>query len=1012
MTTQNRLVGARRSLIVAWIFLISVLIAPPGSVHAADSTWDGDTNGDFTNTNNWDAGVPGLPGAANTDSAFFYSDPTFTTVTIDSGRDLTNLRFNLASGAYRFFGGPLTIRGQVSTLEGTANTQTFDSGFTLATGDNAMSFNLDGTNVGSALFNGSLILNGDLVGSPNTNSTFAFDGQGVGILVRGTVQNGAGGNQTSLNADFNGSAVWLKGVNTHTGTSNRTRGTWFFESVSVVGGAASSFGMPTTVANGTFTIGSTTAGNPVQFIYLGTDAAGHTTDRNITNQNSSNIILDASGAGALVWNGSIANTVATGGAKSLILGGVNTDENVFGGAMTDNMVPDPDVANSLVKLGRSTWNLTGANTFTGTTSVRSGLLRLDFSNSGATDINLINPASVLNLQGGQLAFKGAAGEVNSQAFASTSLELGESLVAVANNGATSTTVNLGTITRSGVGAVLNIQTTAGGVVNQTGGTTTNDVLTNGGVAYATAGGGSDWAALSGSSIVVLPTYETSLNPADWAVTENVSINANPSANIAASQTINTLRVAGTSTTTIDPGQVLTAGAGGILFTGTGVKIITGGSVQGAGVTTRELVVFQNDIANTATISSLIIDNGGATALTKAGQGTLAISADNKGSGYTGQTTIAGGVLRLDGTSLGDNNTLNLDGGVLGLGFGDLTLGVGTGSVGGQPRVNWSGSGGFAAYGADRTVTLNTSNLTWGSTGSFLQQGEALILGAADADAKITLAAIGTINMGNSSSSPALRTIQVDDGSASIDAEISAVLALSYTVGGTAPNQTFTPNMGGLQKTGAGTLALSAANTYTGPTLVQEGTLLLINDASIHNSFLTEVYSGATLGGNGTTAGIEVNAGGSIAPGLNGIGTIQTAQTGNSDFTWDGEDSGTFAQMKFDLSTANNTSDLLNLGDGYLRKGGGMFYGFDFLAGGKLGETYTLIEFASTDFILSDFSYENLASGLSGNFLLNSDSLQFEIIPEPSVGLLLTVALVGLGIAATRRRCGSTRLTSS
>ena len=70
--------------------------------------------------------------------------------------------------------------------------------------------------------------------------------------------------------------------------------------------------------------------------------------------------------------------------------------------------------------------------------------------------------------------------------------------------------------------------------------------------------------------------------------------------------------------------------------------------------------------------------------------------------------------------------------------------------------------------------------------------------------------------------------------------------------------------GSLVKSGSGTLTLSNINSYSGPTTVNAGALIV--DGSIASSSLTTVSSGATLGGSGTVGSTIINAGGSFAPG--------------------------------------------------------------------------------------------------------------------------------------------------
>jgi fibronectin-binding autotransporter adhesin len=126
------------------------------------------------------------------------------------------------------------------------------------------------------------------------------------------------------------------------------------------------------------------------------------------------------------------------------------------------------------------------------------------------------------------------------------------------------------------------------------------------------------------------------------------------------------------------------------------------------------------------------------------------------------------------------------------------------------------------------------------------------------------------------------TIATVNGSHAISADVAlssnliasvssnASLAISGSISGSGKN---------LDKTGSGTLNLSGANTYTGPTNVTAGTLLANNTSgSATGSGTVTVASGATLGGNnGTISGATaVQSGGFLAPGTGAMTSNATS----------------------------------------------------------------------------------------------------------------------------------------
>jgi len=99
------------------------------------------------------------------------------------------------------------------------------------------------------------------------------------------------------------------------------------------------------------------------------------------------------------------------------------------------------------------------------------------------------------------------------------------------------------------------------------------------------------------------------------------------------------------------------------------------------------------------------------------------------------------------------------------------------------------------------------------------------------------------------------------------------------------------------KTGPGVWMLGGVNTYTGPTTVNAGALVV--DGSIASSSLTTVNSGAALEGTGTVGPTVINAGGFLAPGhqpgtmtVNGSLAFQT---------------GAFYIVQVNPATASNTN---------------------------------------------------------------------------------------------------------
>jgi autotransporter-associated beta strand protein len=236
---------------------------------------------------------------------------------------------------------------------------------------------------------------------------------------------------------------------------------------------------------------------------------------------------------------------------------------------------------------------------------------------------------------------------------------------------------------------------------------------------------------------------------------------------------------------------------------------------------KRTVQVEDGEADVDAILSGVLSGGSPSGLNKTGPGVLSLTKSNT---YEGTTTVDGGVLRLQNAGALPGGNLELTGGgILGLGAADLVRAIGTD----VDQIQWAGEGGFAAFGADRTVRFTDNpaadTINWSAT-NFIGNGRALILGHETSDA--TLVWEQRISLYGST-----RIIQVDDGAAAIDAKMTGLV-----VGGSSTTNS-TANR--LNKTGTGTLAITAQNGHWGDTIVSAGTLM--------------------IGDGGTTGGVSPNA---------------------------------------------------------------------------------------------------------------------------------------------------------
>ena len=220
--------------------------------------------------------------------------------------------------------------------------------------------------------------------------------------------------------------------------------------------------------------------------------------------------------------------------------------------------------------------------------------------------------------------------------------------------------------------------------------------------------------------------------------------------------------------TLQLGNTAALGTGAVTITG-GVLNLNGLSpannffVAGGRLTGGTLLA-----ANvTAQAGTIDINLTGAGGLVKNGAESLTLSGSNI---FTGATFLNGGNLILSSRLalpggadwVGGTSNVTLSAGKLGLGFGDFARSLGTAA----DQTQFTGSAGFYALGADRTVNLGSAGivLNWGS-GGFVPTGSSLLLSDVTATNNVTFA--NPINFG-----AAQRTVDVANGAAAVDAIIA------------------------------------------------------------------------------------------------------------------------------------------------------------------------------------------------------------------------------------------------
>ncbi|ENI5214076.1 autotransporter-associated beta strand repeat-containing protein, partial [Salmonella enterica] len=612
------------------------------------------------------------------------------------------------------------------------------------------------------------------------------------------------------------------------------------------------------------------------------------------------------GAGTLILN---AENTYTGG--TTISGGtlVATNVDALGsGAVTDDATLELNTGGTfdnaisgsgqVVKSGDDVLTLSGANSYSGGTLISDGtLVASNVEALGTGDVT--NNATLELNTGGDFdnAISGSGQVVKSG---------DETLTLSGSNTYTGgTLISDGTLVASNVEALGTGDVTDDAVLElNTGGTFDNVISGSGQVVKS----GDDALTLSGSNTY---TGGTTISGGTLVAT---NVDALGSGDVTDDATLE-LNTGGTFDNAISgSGQVVKSGDK--MLTLSGANSYSGGTLisDGTLVASNVEALGTGDVTNDAVLELNTggdFDNAisGSGQVVKSGDGTLTLSGSNT---YRGGTTISGGTLVASNVeALGTGDVTN-----------NATLELNTG---GDFDNNISGSGQVVKSG-DETLTLSGANSYTGGTtisGGTLIASNVEALGTGDVtdnavlelntggdfdnaisgsgqvvksgDETLTLSGTNTYTGGTTISGGTLVATSVD---ALGSGDVTDDATLELNTGGTFDNAI--SGSGQVVKSGDDVLTLSGANSYSGGTLISDGTLVASNVEALGTGDVTD------------NATLELNTGGTFDNVISGSG--QVVKSGDDTLTLSGSNTYTGGTLISDGTLVATSVDALGSGD--------------------------------------------------------------------------------------------------
>lgn len=815
----TRLPTARRRL---WMQFSLAMALSASAALAADYNWNTTTGTWDTTTANWTGGGPTwVDGAAN--NAMFANTATASTVTLDGNRSAGTITIGNATNNYTLTGSAVTLNGTTLAFAGSGANDSQDHLPSQTVFSGSLNVTLSGNVTlrrGNLEFGGTGAYN---VGNITTSGDWGIFRMSGSAAVNATalLMGSGGGGAVTGSFDLNGGTLTAGSI-TAIGTGNSNGNAW-------------------TTRN---TINGTTL------------KASQSNNTFLTVSASSLGVVNGTDAGNNVWLGN---------------GGVTFDSNGFNIGSATSFRDDTGATGALVKSGAGTLTLTGASTYTGATTINGGTLKVNGSLAAGSAVavngggalggtgTVNGPVTVaggagtasqgaVNLVDGSLgtltlthaaglALGGSAGNPSQLSFdvggfSTDQLALGANPLNVAAGGAA--------ITISGVGVSSG---------------NTYDLVTFGsgtGAGFAT-GSGTTVGSLTLANPNITFGVQGSLNVTDTTV-QLVTAGA------AAPLTAYWSGVKGTSWTDNDGANGnFTGNADGTGFVGAypndSTDVIFAANGNGAPAN------MSNTLGQDFAIYSLTFANGAAaTQISGANQLTLGSGGITLENG-NGGATLAMNTLDLAGFQTWAN-----------AGGGDLDISAVISGANGL-EINNSSTG-ATIFSATNTfsggLTLTAGTLKTSGAGTLGAAGGTLAIDGGTLDLNGTSQSVGLLVgtggtiLNNHSATDV--TLTIGTGNAT-GGEYAGIIADHSAGTGTVA----------LTKADNGTATLSGANSYTGKTTINGGTLMVGANEVLPNSSVVEINNGGKLNVQAFT---ETIAGLSSVTG--NINLVQNQETGGAD----------------------------------------------------------------------------------------------------------------------------------